>query len=185
MRFFFFLLFLLVGFAGKAQTARSGNGDFSSVTLETDTFAGWELTTNYYPLQNNIDRRTSSVFIAEMPSLNQIEAAAVKLPSHFFVVTRRGELVSMIALTEEPRRQYLGADFATGAPTSFPCTLAGDIPEERALELLDLGWDPNARITGNGFYFNHKTFSILPAATMKADVLELIANKKLAGRQPE
>ena len=148
--------------------------------MEADTFAGWELSTNYYPLQGNVNSRASSVFIAEKPTLNQIEAAVVKLPSHFFVLTQKGEIASMVMLTEEPKRQYLVVDFATGEPTPYPCALTGDIPEERALELVDLGWDPGAKIDGNHFSFNGKTFSILPAAKMKTDVLQLIENQKLA-----
>jgi hypothetical protein len=179
MRALLLPLFLLLALAGKAQTDPTGNLVFNSVTLEVDSFSGCELTFNYYTLQDNIDSRSSSVFIAEKPSLNQIEAAAVKLPAHFFVLTRKGQVVSRVMLTEEPKRQYLVTDFSTGEPRSFPCALTGDLPEERVLELLDLGWDPGAKRTGNNFYFNGKTFSILPADQLKADVRKLIAAQKL------
>ena len=173
------LLLLLLSFAGRAQTDRNGNPVFNSVTLETDTFDGCELSYNYYTLQNNIDNPASSVFIDKKPSLNQIEAAAVKLPSHFFVLTRNEQVVSMVLLTEDPRRQYVVVDLNTGEPKTFPCTLTGDLPEERVLELLDLGWDPAAKRQDNRFYFNDKPFTILPAAALQADVRKLIQAQKL------
>ncbi len=185
MHLFFLPLLVLLSFAGKPQNQHSGKGVFNSVTLETDTLAGCELAFNYYPLQENIDSRASSVFIAEKPSLDQVEAATVKLPSHFFVLTRKGQAVSMIALTEEPKRQYLVIDFSTGEPKTFPCTLAGDLPEERVLELLDLGWDPKAKRDGNNFYFNGKPFTILPAAQLKSDVRKLIETQKLLEKKAE
>lgn len=184
MHLFFLPFFLLLSLAGRAQTHRNNNGIFNSVTLETDTFAGYELTYNYYPLQDNIDSRASSVFIAEKPTLDQIEAATVKLPAHFFVLSKNGVALSMVVLTEDPKRQYLLVDLNTGEPRASPCTLTGDLPEERVSELLDLGWDPAAKRDGNNFYFNGKTFSILPAVQLNADVRKLILEQKLGRAMP-
>lgn len=166
------------------QTDKNGNPVFNSVTTGVKSFDKFILTSNYYTLKNNIDNRESSVFIADNPTLNQIEDASQKLASDFFIVSKSRNMIEMILLRNEPKREFMVVLLATNEQSTFPCALKGDITENRAKELIKANYDPNAKIENNILTFNNRKFQLIADKDIEKAALALIKKEKLDKKQP-
>lgn len=176
-KFFSAVLFLFISQV-FSQTDHNGNPVFNSVTLNTEKFDGFELISNYYTLKNNIESKNSSVYISDNPTLKEIEKAAVKLPSDFFVITKNQVALKMIMILNEPRTFFV-VNPNTGESKEYDCSLKGDISENRANEIIENNYDANSKITKNKLYFNNKNLSIISNKTIKESILSFIKKYEL------
>jgi hypothetical protein len=166
------------------QTDKHGNPVFNSVSTSEKSLDGFTLISNYYTLKNNIDNRNSSVFISASPQLVDIESAALKLPSDFFILTKSGKMVAMVLLQNEPRREFMTIIMSSNKQSTYPCTIKGDITENRAQELLKEGYDPSASIDKGYLTFNNNKYQIIPNKIIEEAVLDLIKKEKLDKKKP-
>ena len=167
-----------------AQTDKNGNPVFNSVSTNEKTIDKFLLVSNYYTLRNNIENRQSSVFISEKPTLDQIETAAIKLPSDFFVLTKKSKIVVMVMLQNDPKREFMTITMGANEQASFPCLLSGDITENRAKEIINEKYDTTATIENGKLKFNGKEFSIITNQEIEQAVWKLIQDEKLDKKKP-
>lgn len=180
MNKFLLIVFLTLSTHLFSQIDKHGNPFFNSVTLEELKVDDYQLNANYYTLSNNISNTNSSVFISQTPSLDQIEAAAIKLPSDFFLVIKDGSPIKMIVIAvKSTEKVFFTINPSDGSNEIYPCDLKGDISENRAKEIIEQKFDANARISGDKLFFNKKEFSIITNDEIKNKVKKLIKDKKL------
>lgn len=175
-----FIAFIFLSLHLFCQTDRHGNPVFNSVTLSEEKVNDYQLNTNYYTLSNNINNRHSSVFISETPSLDQIEMAATKLPSDFFLTIKNGSAVNLVMIADKPNeRIFFVVNPNNGENRTFPCDIKGDITENRAKEIIEK-FDKSAKINGTKFSFNNKDFTIISNTEVKDKIKKLIDEQKLS-----
>lgn len=180
-----FLLCLTCGL-GQAfgQTDRNGNPVFNSVSLAEKAFGDLLLISNYYTLNNNLENKKSSVFVSENPTLDQIEKAAISLPSDFFILTKESKMVVMVLLRIDPERQFFTIEMRTQKHSIFECTLVGDITENRANEIIENKYDTTASIENGKLRFNGKEFKIISSEEIEEAVSRLIKEARLDKMKP-
>jgi hypothetical protein len=167
-----------------AQTDKNGNPVFNSVSTYEKVIDNFLLISNYYTLSNNIENKQSSVFISEKPTLDQIEKAAINLPSDFFILTKESKMVVMVLLQNDPKREFMTITMATKKQFTFPCKLTGDITENRAKEIIKENYDMTATIENGKLKFNGKEFVIISNQTIEEAVWKLIRDEKLDKKKP-
>ncbi len=174
------LLLLILNF-GKtySQTDKNGNPIFNSIITSEQEFENFKLISNYYTLENNIENKNSSVYISDKPSLNEIEKSAIELSSDFFLITRNQHISNMVLIVNEPKRTFIVIDIATNKQSEFDCDLKGDITENRANEIIKVGFDSNAKIQKGKLYFNDKKLKITTNTDINKAVLSLIKKQEL------
>lgn len=175
----FLIFFLLVGVNAFSQTDHNGNPIFNSVAVSEETINGFKFLSNYYTLKNNIENKGSSVYISDKPTLDEIENAAINLPSEFFLIVKDQNLLAMILIRNLPKRQYFVVNPATRKQLEFPCSLRGDITENRANEIIKQNYDSKAEIKNGKLFFNGAKLKIISNEEIRKDVLELIDKQKL------
>lgn len=174
------LLLLFISVNSFSQTDRNGNPVFNSVSTNEETIKNFQLLSNYYTLQNNIENKGSSVYISDKPTLDEIENAAVNLPSDFFVLMKNQAIVNMVMILNKPTRRYFVINPTTLKQQQIPCSIAGDITENRANEIVKEKYDPKAKIEEGKLYFNGKKLTIISTTEIKKNVLGLIEEKGMA-----
>ena len=163
-----------------SQTKETPKPQFFSVVTLDEVIGDYHLISNYYPLKGNIENKGSTIFVADTPTLDQIEAAAINNPSDFFLVSRNKVVLNKIMLINMPARNFFVASPQTGNMDEFECRLKGDLTENRANEIVFEKYDTTAKIEGDKLYFNHKEFDIIPREEIKRDVLTLIYTNQLS-----
>ena len=174
-----FIFTILLVTSSFAQIDQNGNPVFNSVSTNEKSFDGVTLISNYYTLKHNIENKRSSVFISETPTLDQIENAAMYLPSDFFMITRHNKMVVMVMLQNDPERQFLVIEMKNNKQSDFPVKLEGAITENRAKEMIKEKYDPTASIENGQLKFNGKEFKIISTQEIEDRVLALIKKEKL------
>lgn len=175
-----FTLFILLKFNfGYSQVDNNGNPVFNSVIINESKVDSLDLSANYYTLKNNIENKGSSVFIAEEPNLTQIEDAAKKLLSNFFILSKRGSTLCIILLDSQPAKRFIVLNPKTGKGKNYACKIKGDISETRAKELLSDDYDPKARLKAGKLFFNKDELQVFSEKEMTENVIELIKENKL------
>ncbi|HEX5154057.1 MAG TPA: hypothetical protein VFW07_21570 [Parafilimonas sp.] len=172
-------LFSLLTLQVFSQTNDNNDPVFNSITLKEDTFKDFQLLSNYYTLKNNINNRSSSVYIADKPTLDDIENAAINLPSDFFIILKNQSVINLILIRNSPSREYFIIDPGTGAQKEFPCEIKGDITENRANEIIKEGFDSKAEIKDGKLFFNNKTLTIAYNKNIKENILKIINEQNL------
>lgn len=178
------LFTILTFWQAYGQTDKHGNPVFNSVSTSERSLDGLTLISNYYTLKNNIENRNSSVYISSSPQLADIETAALKLPSDFFILTKSGKMVAMVLLHNEPKREFMTMIMSSNKQATDSCTLKGDITENRAQELIKEGYDPSASIDNGYLTFNNNRYQIIPNKDIEEAVLALIKKEKLDKKKP-
>lgn len=166
------------------QTDKNGNTVFNSVSTSKQKDENFLLIGNYYTLKNNINNNLSSVYISENPTLDQIENAAINLSSDFYILTKERKMVVMVILQNTSKREFQTIIMKTNKQSSFPCTLTGDITENRAKELITDNYDPTAVIEDDNLTFNGKVFKIISNQQIEDAVWKLIKEEKLKKKKP-
>ena len=179
MNKFFNFLFLLLSIQALSQTDQNGNPVFNSVSTNEEKIKDFQFLSNYYTLKNNIENKGSIVYISKHPTLDQIENAAINLPSDFFVIIKKQSVLNMILIRNSPARHYFVLNPTTGKQEEFPCSIHGDITENRANEIIKENYDPKAKIEEGKLFFNNKNLKIISNIEIKKNVLELIEKQKL------
>jgi len=180
---FFISFLLLFSFITSAQTDHNGNPVFNSVVVKEEAIGDYTLVTSYYTLKNNIENKVSSVYIADKPSLDQIEQAALNLPSELYLIVKSQAAVAMI-MPVYNQGNYFVMKPATEETNNYPSALKGQISEQRAKELVMNMYDPNAILAGNTLFFNDKKFTVISPTESKKELLQLIGTYKISSGQP-
>lgn len=166
------------------QTDKNGNPVFNSISTAEKSIDDFLLVSNYYTLENNIENKQSSVFVSENPTLDQVEYAAINLPSDFFILTKKSKIAVMIMLQNDPKRQFTAVEMRTNQESTFPCNLAGDITENRAREIVKEKYDTTATINEGILAFNGKEFKIISNKEIEGAVSALIKKEGLDKTTP-
>jgi hypothetical protein len=173
------IIFLLIATKSFSQTDKNGNPVFNSITTKEETIQDFQLSSNYYLLKTNIENKKSSVYISDNPTLKEIANASVNLPSDFFLITRNQGMLNLVMLQNYPKRQFFVINPETGKQYQYPCSIKGDITENRTNEIIKEKYDPNAKIKGNKLIFNNNKLTIISTAEIKKAVIKLIEKEKL------
>jgi hypothetical protein len=168
---FIAILLRLISFA---QTDHNGNPVLNSLPMGEDSVGGCKLLANYYPLRNNIDNKTTSVYISDSPDIDQTAKAATQLPADFFILTRNNHIIKLILINNYPEKWILVSTPGESAPRRFRNPLKGDIGENRANELLRGHYDPSAAISDGNLSFNGKRYTITSNEEIRSAVITLI-----------
>ena len=173
-------------FIGKinAQTDRNGNPVFNSISTSEKKLKNCLFISNYYTLKNNIENKKSSVFISKFPSIAQVEEAAIKIESNFYVLTKKSKIIAMLMLQNVPQKQYTVVLMKSNERLIFPSNLKGDITENRAKELIKQKYDPKAYIENEELSFNGKKLKIILEKFIENEVLDIINKNKLYKKEP-
>ncbi|MBW7676427.1 hypothetical protein [Chryseobacterium chendengshani] len=163
-----------------SQTDRNGNPVFNSITISEEKEKDYQLKTNYYTIENNINNKNSSVFVNENPTLNEVEAFATKLPSDFFLILKDNSTINLVMIVDKPEKVFFVINPSTGTSETFPCNINGDITENRANEIIKQHYDKDAKLNGNVLSFNNKKFNVISSKEIKNKIKNLIAEKKLS-----
>jgi hypothetical protein len=177
-------ILLFIATHSFCQTDHNGNPVFNSVTTNEETIADFKFISNYYTLKNNIENKTSSVYISENPTLDEIVKAATTLPSDFFLLVKGQSIINMVMITNYPTRKIVVLNPETGKQNEFKCSIKGDITENRASEIIKEKYDSNSTIQNNKLFFNNKKLRIITNEKIKQTVLDLIAKEKLSNSDP-
>lgn len=178
------ILFFLVSPKLFSQTDKNGNPVFNSLRIEDIKFENVEIISNYYTIENNIENKSSSVFINEKPTPEDYINFSTKLPSYFFMIVDKGNVLGMAMLipkTEDDSFFYNVVIPSKDLSFQIPSQLKGKITEHRANEILNLK-NSKAEISKNVLKFNNMDFEVLQydkiIAELKKNVLTEIENKK-------
>jgi hypothetical protein len=174
------ILTTLITLASFSQIDGNGNPVVNSIEMGVDSLNGCQLLANYYTLQNNIDNKGSSVYIADKPTLDQIAKAATNLPADFFILSKNGSILKMILVNTYPAKWFLVVTPGQAGPKKYKNPLNGDIAENRANELIKAGYDSASKIADGKLRFNDKRYNITSNAEIKDAVMRLISEEHLA-----
>ena len=175
-----FIILLFISINLYSQTDKNGNPVFNSITTSEEKINDFQLNSNYYTLDNNINNKKSSVYINENLSLDEIEASATKLPSDFFLVLKNNSPINMIMIVNKPERVFFVINPSSGSQKFYDCDLKGEIFENRANEIIKNDYDKKAKIVDGKLFFNEKYFSIIKNSELKNKILQLIKENKLS-----
>jgi hypothetical protein len=180
MKFLLTVTTFLITLSCFSQNDGNGNPVFNSIESGEDSLNGFRLLANYYTLQNNIDNKGSSVYIADKPTPDQIAKAATDLPADFFILSLNGSVVKMILVNTYPKKWFLVITPGEAEPKKYKNPLKGDIAENRANELIKAGYDPASGIADGKLRFNDNSYTIIPNVEIKKAIIDLINKEHLA-----
>jgi len=164
------------------QTDRNGNPIFNNETISEEKFDGFELTSSYYNIKDNISNKQSSVYISDNPTLNDYLKFSRDLPSNFFTVHKGQNLIVGIVVLQRNTGSKTTFSYNIVNPTigksiEVPCSVFGEICEKRVEELEKLKVDTSAtKLTmpsGTLYVYNGIAYHIQPYDKLKAEVIEL------------
>ena len=144
------LLLSMATLTVRGQLDASGNPVFNSKVVSETAYDGFELTSSYYTIADNINDPSSSAYITRLPSQEEYLIFARDLPSYHWILHQGQEAIMLMMLIQKndggkTSLFYNVMNPATGASTQIPCSVWGEVSEKRARELLDLKVDSTAR----------------------------------------
>jgi hypothetical protein len=165
------------------QTDKNGNPVFNNEIITDEKLDGFELTSSYYTIDNNISNRGSSVYVSDKPTLTEYIKFARELPSNFFIIHQGQSVMLMIMLIPKIEGSNTSLSFniinpKNGKSMQTSCNVWGEISEKRADELLKLKADSNAKIinmpnNGKALLFNKIAYRIQPYDKLKEEIIEI------------
>lgn len=166
------------------QTDKHGNPIFNNEPISEEQLEGFELTSSYYTIDNNISNKGSSVYVSDNPTLTDYLNFARDLPSYFFIVHQGQRVMVMISLIQKnddtnTTLSYNIVNPNNGKSMQAPCSVFGEISEKRADELLKLKVDTASKIidlptnNGRGLLFDGIIYRIQPYDKLKAEVIAI------------
>lgn len=162
-----------------AQSSNKSSPAFNSVITSEQNHANFGIISNYYTLANNIDNPESAVYIADSLTLDQIEEAALFLPSDYYIISIGQDRQSLLMLQNDPINAFVAIGLKSEKQALYPNKLKGTITENRANEIINENFDPAAKIENGFLFFNDKEFRIIPNAQVEKVALSLIKKDKL------
>ncbi|HTR31570.1 MAG TPA: hypothetical protein VMH27_19995 [Puia sp.] len=153
---------------------QTGNPVFNSIPVGQDSLGGCKLLANYYTLQNNIDNKTTSVYISDKPTIDEVAKAATNLPADFFILVRNNQILKLILVNNYPEKWILVSTPGDPEPRRYKNPLKGDIAENRANELIKARYDSSASISNGKLNFNGKRYRINTNQQTREVVIDLI-----------
>lgn len=166
-----------------SQVDKNGNPIFNSLNIEKISFNNLEIISNYYTIKNNIDNKTSSVFVNETPTLEDYINFSTKLPSYYFLIVDKGNVIAMAMLISKNEDDSFFYNIIIPSKNSnfqIPSKLKGKITEHRANEILSIKND-KAKIEKTNLNYNNKNYQILQydkiIEELKSNVLEKISTE--------
>jgi len=164
------------------QFDKHNNPVFNSELISEESIDDFNLTSNYYTIDNNISNKESSVYVSENPNLDDYLKFAKDLPAYYFTVHRGQNVSFMIMLLQKNDGNntilnYMVLNPSNNKSIEVPCNVFGEISEKRAQELLQLNVDSSAKLitlpVGDLFLFNGITYKIQPYDKVKAGVIDI------------
>lgn len=178
-----FLLTVCILTIAFGQTDKHGKPVFNSELISEEKLDGFELTSSYYTIGNNIANKGSSVYVSDKPTLTDYLKFARELPSNFFIIHHGQRVMVMIMLIPKvdgsnTTLSYNIVNPNNGKSMQTPCNVWGEISEKRAEELLKLKVDTAAKIidlpnNDKGLLFNGIAYRIQPYDKLKAEVIAI------------
>lgn len=174
------------------QIDKHGNPVFNSIMISIDTIDNFELTSNYYSIENNISNKESSVYVTDNPALDDYLKFARDLPANYFIVHQGENVRFMIILLQKNEGNkttlnYMILNPSNNKSVDMPCNVFGEINEKRIQELQKLNIDSTAKIltmpNGELFLFNGIAYRIQPYDKLKAEVIAI--SKQLMNPESE
>ncbi|MDF2189137.1 hypothetical protein [Paraflavitalea sp. CAU 1676] len=165
------------------QVDKHGNPVFNSELISEEKLDGFELTSSYYTVDNNISNKGSSVYVIDKPTLTDYLKFARDLPSNFFIIHQGQSVMLMIMVMQKNDGSKTSLTYKivnpnNGKSMQVPCNVWGEVSEKRADELVKLNVDTSAKIidlanSGKGLLFNGIVYRIQPYDKLKAEVIEI------------
>jgi len=165
------------------QTDNHGNPVFNSEIISEEKLDGFELTSSYYTIANNISNKGSSVYVSDNPILTDYLKFARELPSNFFIIHQGGNVLVLIMLLQmiddsNTTLFYNIINPNNGKSAEIPCNVFGEISEKRADELLKIRVDTAAKIIDlpndeKELLFNGIVYKIQSYDKLKEEVIEI------------
>lgn len=165
------------------QIDKHGNPIFNNELISEEKLEGFELTSSYYTMDNNISNKGSSVYVNENPTLIDYLKFARELPSNFFIIHQGQTVMFMIIVLQKNEDSKTAFTYNivnpnNGKSMQIPCNVWGEISEQRADELLKLKVDTAAKIidlpnNGKGLLFNGIAYRIQSYDKLKAEIIEV------------
>ncbi|MCD9855248.1 hypothetical protein LUD75_11050 [Epilithonimonas sp. JDS] len=162
-----------------SQTDKNGNPIFNSLNIEKIKFENVEIVSNYYSMKDNIDNKMSSVFISENPTSEDYINFATKLPSYYFLIADKGNVIGMAMLipkTEDGSFFYNFVIPSTKSNFQIASQLKGKITEHRAKEILNIEKD-RAKIDKTKFIYNNNDFEIIQYKDIITELENIVLDK--------
>lgn len=165
------------------QIDKHGNPIFNNELISEEKLEGFELTSSYYTMDNNISNKGSSVYVNDNPTLIDYLKFARELPSNFFIIHQGQTVMFMIIVLQKNEDSKTAFTYNivnpnNGKSMQIPCNVWGEISEQRADELLKLKVDTAAKIidlpnNGKGLLFNGIAYRIQSYDKLKAEIIEV------------
>ena len=195
MKKLLFILFTICTFSHTyGQTDRNGNPIFNSELISEEKLDGFELTSSYYNIKDNISNKQSSVYVSDNPTLNDYLKFSRDLPAYFFTIHKGENLIAGIVLLQrntgsKTTLSYNIVNPGNGKSMEVPCNVFGEICEKRVEELETLKVDTSATIltmpNGTLYVFNGIAYRIQPYDNLKAEVIEIAKQIVNGGNEKE
>ena len=166
------------------------NGSPISITKELKNydFEDFTLIVEYYPIRDNIDNKNSSLYFYESPTKDNYLFWAQNMFSYQFTVKKEGNIYLNVTLNQKNREGESEFFYNISSPRigyykTIPCTIKGDITEQRANELVINQYDKEAKIYTKDSVkycqFNDSELIIQPFLDIEKEVLSIIQKYKL------
>lgn len=162
-----------------SQMDKNGNPVFNSINIEKTNLENFEIFSNYYTIKDNIDNRSSSVFISENPSLENYVNFATQLPSYYFLLVDNGNIKGMAILIPNPKDDsFFYKVVVPNNNSSFmvPSSLKGKITEHRAKELATIKSN-DSKMTETQFEINNVKLDVISYKLIEAEFKEIVVDK--------
>jgi hypothetical protein len=162
-----------------SQTDKNGNPIFNSLNIEKIKFENIEIVSNYYTIKDNIDNQSSSVFINEKPTSEDLINFSTKLPSYFFIIADKGNVLGMAMLIPKIEDDSFFYNIVIPSENSnfqIPSQLKGKITEHRAKEILNIK-NAKAKIKKTILKYDDKNFEILQYDKIIAELKNIVLAK--------
>jgi hypothetical protein len=169
-----YLLTILAISSALSCFGQTGNPVFNSIPVGQDSLGECKLLANYYTLQNNIDNKTTSVYISDKPTIDEVAKSATNLPADFFILVRNNQILKLILINNYPEKWILVTTPGDFEPKKYKNPLKGDIAENRANELIKARYDSSAFISDGKLSFNGKRYRINTNQLIREVVIDLI-----------
>lgn len=190
MKHCIFVLLLFCSAQFFSQIDKDGNPIFNSKKLEVVKIENLEIRPAYYTIDDNISNRLSSVFVNENPSEEDYLKFATTLPSYYFEVYEKGELLEMLILIPN-KGSYFYFVVVPKKKKQFqlPSNLHGEITEHRTLELLtyELFMKASVSLVDNKEWmlFHGKKTEVLQYKDILQEVQKIVIDKVANQEKPE